>query len=131
MKNPPGLVRIVTGGSANTTAIDIDGTPVMAKRCTIVIDPQLGENQIRLQCFSRQKNKHYDDGAWQVFCGISNENFEFFRGLMEVISNTSDFDLDHELSSGKLSPDVYHLLKFIYDARHQGQSANEPDSQQP
>lgn len=130
MKNPPGLIHIETGGSASTTKITIDDVVPMVKRATIIIDPEEGENQIKLHCFSRQNNRLYEDGKVQSFHGISAENYEFFKGLMEVVSKTSDFDLDHELSSGKLSPDVYHLLKFIYDARHQGQPANEPDSEQ-
>lgn len=112
MKNPPGLVHIITGGSANTTTITIDGVVPMVKRASIIIDPTLGENKIVLQCYAQQVNKMYEDGEVQVFRGISEENFEFIKGLFEKISAISDEDFDHPTSDPCLE-----LLYFIQQAR--------------
>lgn len=129
MKNPPGLVHITTGGSAQTTSITIDGVVPVVSKCVITIEPY-NVNQIELHCMSRQKNNTYEDGEVQTYCGISKENYEFFTGLMKLVSECSDSDLDAELSSGKLAPDVYHVLKHIYDSRHQGQKTDEPTPEQ-
>jgi hypothetical protein len=118
MKNPPGLVKIETGGSARTTHVEIDGVTPQVKRATIIIDPANGENQIKLHCYSRQANGRYEDGEVQTFYGISKENFEFFKDLMKHISEVDDVSLDHELRPNYIEAvSVYALLYFIREAR--------------
>lgn len=131
MKNPLGLVKIITGGSANTTRVEIDGKSVMAKRATIVIDPHLGENQIRLQCFSQQKNKHYEDGEWQTFCGIAEGNLDFFRTLMTLIQEVPDSDLTDRWPSNGIPPRVMDVLDFIFKARHAEDTDEQAKTEQP
>jgi hypothetical protein len=117
MKNPPGLVKISTGGSASTTSVTIDGNPVMVSRAEIVIEP-CNENQIKLSCYSQQANRSYEDGEMQTFYGISAENFEFFKGLMKIVSEIDDGAIEHELTPGFLdSMAVQNLLLFIKEAR--------------
>ena len=113
MKNPPGLVHIQTGGSANTTSITIDDTTPVVKRATIIIDPTLGENQIKLHMFARQKNGTYDDGQVQSYRGISDENFEFVKGLFKLLSEVSDDDLTDRYPSNGIPPRVMDMLDFI------------------
>lgn len=130
MKNPPGLVHIETGGSASNTMITIDDVMPMVKRCTIIIDPEQGENQIKLHTWSRQNNKMYDDGKVQSFFGISAENYEFFKTLMKLVSEIPDSDLTDRWPSNGIPPRVMDMLDYIHKARH-AEDANEPDSKQP
>ncbi len=118
MKNPPGLVKISTGGSANTTSVEVDGVPVLAKRATIIIDPENGENQIKLHCYSRQNNRYYEDGEVQTFYGISKENYEFFKGLMKLVSEIPDSEFaDKTYWEQHTSEPVQNVLRFIEEAR--------------
>jgi len=130
MKNPPGLIKIDTGGSASTTMITIDGVMPMVKRATIIIDPTMGENQIKLHCYSRQKNKLLEDGEVQTFCGISKENYEFFTGLMKLMSEIPDADLADQYPSNGIPINVQNMLDFIFCERKRA-SENEQAPEQP
>ncbi len=112
-----GLVKIDTGGTAQTTSITIDGVPVLAERATIIIDPANYHNQIKLHCISVQNGKVIK-GEVQTFYGISKENYEFFAGVMERISNIDDETL-REYSAGehRAAAEIFNLLRFVEEAR--------------
>lgn len=117
MKNPPGLVHIATGGSAQTTSITIDGVVPVVSKCVITIQPY-DANQIELHCMSRQKNNTYEDGEVQTYCGISKENYEFFKGLMEHIAAIDDGSLEYETKPGFIeSVSIHNMLRFIQESR--------------
>jgi|SRR5688572_5276946 len=131
MKNPTGLIKIETGGSAFTTSITIDGVTPVVSKCVITIEPN-DVNQIVLHCMTRQKNGTYEDGEVQTYCGISKENYEFFTGLMKLISEVpDDDDLADRYPSNGIPVRVMEVLEFIYKSRHQGQKTDEQAPEQP
>lgn len=120
MKNPPGLIKISTGGSAMTTTVEVDGHTVLATRATIIIDPANGENHIKLHGLSRQANNTYEDGEVETFYGISKENFEFMKELLQVVSKISDNELADivNICAGTSDSPVAEFWRFLHAERN-------------
>ncbi len=112
------MVVLSLASPNNTSRVTLDGVNVMAKRATNTIDPDLGPNKIEVECLGRQVNNFYEDGEVQSFYGVSKENYDFFKGLMEHISNIDDSELEYETKLGFLeSVSIHNTLRFIQEAR--------------